>query len=1488
MLRRVHLHGHLGERHGRLLELDVDSPAEAIRALCHTRPGFRDDLREGFYRVQRGDDPLEMSELGIGMGRQRDIHIVPQPVVAGIELAVIGWMLVGAVVVAAVALAFMPTIKPPDAKNRENNDTNFLFDGPVNVTEQGHPVPLVFGRWRCGSVVVSSGVETTDIPAAALPTGTTATGGFLGTVIDNSVFGKLIHLGKGGKGGGSARAAQEDPNTLQSQATARVIDLISEGEIVGLADGLKSVYFDDTPVENSDGTFNFHGVAIEHREGTSDQAYMPGHTDQSNAREINRPINTTVGPATETISDATVNRARVTLGLNSLFYQDPSNGDMKRTTVEVKIELQSNGGGYSTKVSHIFDGKTTSKYQKSFDLELPAAGNPWDIRVTRVTADRESANYQDDITWDILTEITDAKLIYPDSAVVGLTVDAKQFGNKIPVRSYDIKGLIVDVPTNFDPVANTYATTGPGTSGGTWDGTFKSAWTDEPVWCFRELCINARWGLGRRLGVGNIDKWTLYTIAQRNNGAVPDGAGGFQRRHVFNACITSREQAYNVLSAMAATFRSVVYWSNNQVALAQDAPADASRLVVPANTIDGEVNYETPDIEEKASAYIVAWNDPTDSYRLAYEVVEDKALRQVIGWKTKDVSAYGETRRAGAVRHGKWLLEDQKNDERVTWRAGFDQADLIPQQVVAVADPEVSGQEWGGRVLAATTTSATLDRQVTLVAGRTYTLMIILLDGTVAERVVTTAAGTVSSVAWSSPLGSTPIAGAVWALKSDLLEPSQWRVQGREEEDALTFALSAVAHDPDKYDRVELGLVLEAIQASSLPTGALTPPTNLAIYEFIKLIGDVGVPSVLISWSASTDIRVVAYQVQVRRPESSTFEFVPWDGGLSVDLFNIVEGEHIILVRGLDALGRASAWVMLDQTFDGLPPAPDAPTDFFAYPGVDGVRFIWTPVTTSGSVLDYEIRRGASWEAGQYICRVESDTTTVKLPTSASIDAEFWLAARVKGTSLYSTAVYATTYQANVPNVNVVLTSDFAGDSWAGGVLRRLTSVTLDAAPALLLSSDTDGQNYPWGDYRDSVDLGATYYVRSWLETTVRNTVTSGVTWDSLTGSWDSLGGMTWSPADGPLTDIALHPYIAVDSPDSNAIEAWKLGADNIGDIASTAPTISILVTAHSGTGVSLHGYAATLGNTSLLGFEDDVPFPGDGTFCLGFNYTPDAVPSEDRVLLTVTDGTHYLQLQYDVDTHTLILTDGTHSLTCTAPTWSTTETYRFAIGQTLTDRYVCWVANDAADEGAYATTAQAPNGPFDTLYLGSAGPGAYETWADAGYTWADTAAGRTWAELFEVLFPCAGDYSDMLLSSDELTATNYTATLLLRGPAGYSSYRPLIPGDYNFRRAWVWQRLAAPVGVGQNIYLTASKLITDVPDILDGGSASVAGTGSTVINFNAAYHAAPRVTAVVVGGSVPAVVDIVSVVAGSFTVRLWNLSGAQVSGVINWGSRGY
>ena len=1488
-LRDIYLYGRLGRLYGKKHRLAVETPAEALRALSARHKGFWEEFKaSGGYRFVRGKkktgDALEEApHLNLRFGKQRELHVIPVPQVAGIETLV--YIAVAAVVAVVAAVAFMPTIEPPKAEERKDDANSFIFDGVTNSTEQGGPVPLVFGEFLVGTTVVSAGIETTDIPYEALPTDAqgSSTPGWGG-----SPLGRDLVFGKGGKGGGEARAAVEDPNSLQSQATAKIIEVLSEGEIEGLVDGLKSVYFDGTPVQNADGTFNFKGIALEFREGSPSQSYIPNFTSQENARSLdNREISQLLGPVVQTISDADTNRARVTLGVNSLFYTNPENGDMKSSSVTVRIELQSNGGGYSTIVDHTFSGKCTSRYQKSFDIPLPAGGDPWDIRVSRITADRTTSNYQDDVVWVSLTEIIDAKLSYPDTAIVGLTADAKQFGSKIPTRGYKIKGIKCEVPTNFDPDTRTYATSGPGTSGGVWDGTFVRAWTNEPAWIFRELCLNQRWGLGRKLGVSNVDKWSLYEISLHNSEHVPDGLGGTEPRYTLNVVLNTREQAFKVMTTMAATFRSNVYWSTGQVTLVQDSPRDASRLISIANVEDEIIDYETPDIEDKVSAYVVAWNDPEDDYRLAYEVVEDPTLRQLIGWKTKEVVAYGTTSRGQAVRFGKRLLNDQEYaSNAASWKSGFEQADLTPGMVVKTKDPEFTTSRLGGRIVSSTTTSVVLDYEVTLEFGELYTLDLMMRDGTVASRTVTTGPGTTTTLSWATPIANTPIPGAMWALTPSTLDDALWRVTGNVEEDGVKFSIRVQQYDPDHWDRVEQGLVLEPRATAYLPSGALEIPTGLGYREFVKLInGDTGSPSIYFNWQPVSDSRVTAYQVQVKRPNTDDYEAFPDTSSLGVEINNITEGEHSLRVRSVDSIGRKSGWREIVDTFDGLPEAPQGVTAFDAYPGEDGVRFVWQPVV-SVSPLTYEIRVGASWEAGQRICRVRDDTITVKLPTSLILDQNFWIKPLIVGTSLYAAdAFLATTYQQPLPTRNIVVQNNFrtAGSTWDGR-LRQLSVQTLDAQEALRLGS-SGGVRYGYGDYRAEVTLTGEFYARNWLETTLRNVNDTSPTWDSLTVTWDSLGDLTWSVPDGPLTDVTLDAYIAVDTAPSDVIEFWPLGSDTTGDIAATAATISVLA---ASTATALFNDGSSLGDYSLLGWEGNVDYVQNFTHV--FDVQPSEAYATEVVFATHTDGTHYIQVGYDPVDDVLFAEDElANRATCAAPAWDTTDVYTIALVVTATERRIMWVSQDDTT-GAFGSLTIDSAHTFDTLYIGSGGEGAAETWADAGYTWASTAAGRTWDELSLVLFAAPGTYARMFLRTYEYTSSNYATRLFLLAPnASYSDFRPLIPGDYGYTSCYIWQRLSAPTGVGDTLYLTESVLNVDVPDIIDGGEATLTAATLT-INYNRTFHEPPIVVAVHKGGATPALVNIVSIGLTSFVVKLVDPTSPStlVAGDINWSAKGY
>lgn len=913
-LREIHLHGKLGKKYGEKIRLDVRSPAEALRALSIQFPGFEEQLREGAYRVVRGDLetglPLKHDELELGLG-QKPLHIIPTPVAAGLETIVI----VGLTLVAAVglSLAFMPTIEPPDPNSREGAEqrNSGVFDGPVNVTEQGHPVPLVFGTMRVGSVVGAASIDTSDDRPNYVNNGgggsgyggSYGTGGFFGDLLDN-VYSQLQ---KGGKGGGSKRAAEEVPNSLQSNATARIIDIVSEGEIGGLVDGLKSVYLDDTPVQNADDTYNFKGFALDERLGLPDQPPVLGFNSVETSSAVSTEVTIASGPVERTVTTTTIDRIRVTLGVQAFYSQNTENGDIAETNATVAIDVAEDGGSFGEVGRMTFDGKTNDQYQRSFTFAPPTAGNgaPWTVRARRITPDSTTSALQNSTYFDIITELTDVKLTYPDTAYYALTVDAKQFGADIPTRSYEIKGIKILVPSNYNPETRVYT--------GVWDGTFKTAWTDNPAWIFYNLLVNERWGLGKRITATNVDKFGLYAIGQYCDAMVDDGRGGTEPRFACNAVINTFRDALDLLTALASSFRSMIYWSAGSVMLSQDAPTTVSRVLNPTNVQDGEFDYQnSSSYESKFSAVLVSWNDPNESYRLNTEVVEDPVLIEQLGWRPVEITAFGCTSQSMAHRVGLWALEDQEMaDDVVQYIAGFDQADVEPGRVVATSDPRYTSTFMGGRIASgATTTVLPLDRDVTLTGGETYTLMVMQTDGTVAERTVSTGAGTVSSLTVSSAFPEAAPAGAVWALKSTSVEPRQWRIRSSKETDDGAYQMTGAIYDGTKYARVENGVNLEPLTFINLPTGPLTPPGGMGSIEYQTIDGDSSVPSLTVSVRPPQgDARVTAFDIQHKKPNTDRWIPLGQSSDISRDVVGVTPGDHEFRARSVDNAGRFSDWV---------------------------------------------------------------------------------------------------------------------------------------------------------------------------------------------------------------------------------------------------------------------------------------------------------------------------------------------------------------------------------------------------------------------------------------------------------------------------------------------------------------------------------------------------------------------------------------------------
>lgn len=722
--------------------------------------------------------------------------------------------------------------------------------------------------------------------------------------------------GGGGKGGdGGARVAVESPDSLRSKQYARVLDLVSEGEIGGLVNGLKSVYLDDTVVQNSDGSFNFTGVTIATRTGTQSQSYIPGF--QSVEAEVAVGIVVKYGvPVVRSVSNANANALRVTVSVPQLTSQNVSNGDISGTAVDIAIDLQTNGGGYVETVLDTISGKTTSRYQRAYRIELTGTG-PWDIRVRRITADSTSSVLQNATYWDSYTEIIDAHLTYPNSALVALSVDAEKF-RTIPRRGYDMYGILVRIPSNYNPITRVYT--------GIWDGTFTIAWTDNPAWCFYDLLTSQRYGLGSFISASQVDKWALYSIGKYCDAMVSDGFGGFEPRFTCNIYLQTREEAYNVIQTFASIFAGLAYWASGSITATQDAPSDPIALFTPANVINSEAgafSYTGSSIKSRHTVALVTWNDPSDRYRQKVEYVEDIEGITNYGIIQTEVVAIGCSSRGQAHRFGRRILfAERMETEVISFKTGLDGLSVSPGEVIQTTDPVRAGVRLGGRFISATNLSVVIDAPVTISVGKTYTLWAVLPDGTVESRAVTTGASTADTLTVSPAFTTAPQALAVWVLAASDLTPETWRVISVEEVDKTKAVITALEYRADKYAAIEQDLILEPLRTSQLDARQ-SVPADFLITESLYLVSATVVGTrITASWSGNASF----YELQYRRSGNNWLTLST--SSPSVDIQPADPGTYEFILTAINSVGSRSQNVTASKEIHGKTTPPVAVSGF--------------------------------------------------------------------------------------------------------------------------------------------------------------------------------------------------------------------------------------------------------------------------------------------------------------------------------------------------------------------------------------------------------------------------------------------------------------------------------------------------------------------------------------------------------------------------------
>ncbi|MDR8400121.1 phage tail protein, partial [Paraburkholderia sp. USG1] len=646
---------------------------------------------------------------------------------------------------------------------------------------------------------------------------------------------------QGAKGGGSSSTPTESPDSLHSIAYAKVLDVISEGPIGGLANGLQSVFLDGTPIQNGDGSTNFQNYSVDYRLGTQDQTYLSGFPAVENETAVSTPL-TDSAPWVHQAQNTQLTAVRIRFGVPALQKSDSSTGNVTGYRVEYAIDLATDAGSYSQVVSGAFDGKTTSLYERSVRIELPAATTGWLVRVRRITPNAHSSLIADTVNIEAITEVIDRKLRYPMSALVGLSFDAQSFSS-VPTRSYDINGLIISVPSNYDPVARVYS--------GAWDGTFKTAWSNNPAWVFYDLVLNKRYGLGNRVDASMVDKWGLYQIAQYCDVMVSDGKGGQEPRFTCNCVIQSQADAYKVLQDLATTFRGIAYWGPGSVVAASDMPADPVYVYTAANVVNGQFKYVGSALKTRYTTALVSWNDPANQYKQTVEYVPDQDGITRYGVTKAQITAFGTTSQGQAHRLGLWtLLTSRYETNTVSFAVGLDGTLCAPGQIIAVADPAKAGRRMGGRMRAVSGRNITLDKAPAVAAGDTLT--VILPTGIAEKQTVSGVDGDTVTVAagFSTP----PVPGAVWMLESADLASQLFRVVSVQESDddgQITYTVNATQYEPGKYAAIDNGAAIQVRPVTVVPPSVQPPPTGVTVSTYSVIDQGISKTIMVIAWNAA-------------------------------------------------------------------------------------------------------------------------------------------------------------------------------------------------------------------------------------------------------------------------------------------------------------------------------------------------------------------------------------------------------------------------------------------------------------------------------------------------------------------------------------------------------------------------------------------------------------------------------------------------------------
>lgn len=761
---------------------------------------------------------------------------------------------------------------------------------------------------------------------------------------------------------------KDDANSLFSKSSVRIVDLLSEGEIEGFVedDEQKSIFFDETVIRNDDGTDNFVYDELEFRTGLgpSEQDYISGFSSSESVTQVNGTVGDDVGDShVATVTDTDTDAIIVQILFPQLFVV--SNG-LKATSLKYLIEVQPSGGVYETKIEATASGKCTSPYERSHRISLDGDG-PWNVRLKRVEGINDDDTNRRKLQFSSFTSIIEGKLRYPHSAVVGLRFDASQFQN-IPTRSYDIKGIKVQIPSNatVDPENGSLSYTG------VWDGQFQIAWCADPAWIMRDLITSTRYGLGRFVSISEVDKWSLYAISKYCNELVNDGEGGQEPRFLCNVYMQSRDDAFSVVQDFASVFRGMAYWSAGQIAFSQDRPSDAAALFSNSNVINGDFVYEGSSLKSRHTVALVTWNDPQNAFEQRVEYVSDDDAVAKYGVIETQVAAFGCTSRGQANRVGRWLLYSEQNETQTcTFSVGLDGAIVRPGQIIKVADQMRAGAKKGGRIASATTTQLVVDNSIPLTPGDSVS--VVMPDGRVEQRTVQSGNFDRKEIVVSTPFSEAPRPQTVYIYEATSVVAQTFRVISVNEKDG-EFQITALEHNDTKYDFVEKDLALQPRDITILDQ-VPPSPTSISIDERLVEINNAVTNEIEIAWRNVPN--ATGYRVSLKTDNTLSFVTLA-DTPYNNFTFTSDEiGVFTFRVSAISAIGKQSDPAVVSKSIAGLSRAPSDVQGFSMIPVNGQARLTWERSS------DLDVRVG-----GHVLIRHTPDLSGATWANSISISKE--------------------------------------------------------------------------------------------------------------------------------------------------------------------------------------------------------------------------------------------------------------------------------------------------------------------------------------------------------------------------------------------------------------------------------------------------------------------------------------------------------------------